>query len=149
MTVKIAAYWDVWFQHRENEYDICWRFMVKHFGVNEIIMLPNMNATEKIVLDYTEVPLVEMNNIHEVLAVNPDLTPIMVDERGTTSLQEFQHPENVLYIFGRTGYNPMDQFSPWTGQSVVIPSIPQYMGDALLHPNQAAAIILYDRMNKL
>lgn len=149
MAVKVVGYWDAWFQSRENEYDVCWRFMLKHFGVDQIIMLPRLGIRENLPLDYTDTDMIEMNTIHEALAANPELTPIMVDERATTPIQEFQHPENVLYIFGRTGKNPMDEFTPWTGQSVVIPGVPQYMGDPLLHPHQACSIILYDRMNKL
>jgi hypothetical protein len=145
--VKIAGYWDVWFQHRESEYDISWRFMIKHFGVNEIILMPNYNCTNKIPLGISEVSLIEMNNITDVLTQNPNLTPIIVDERGNTPLKNFIHPENALYIFGRTGYNPSDELD-WKGQSVFIESIETELGNALLHPNQACSIILYDRMQK-
>lgn len=145
--VKVAGYWDIWYQHKESEYDISWRFMVKHFGIDEIILMPNNNTINKIPLGLSEIPLVEMNSISEVLAQNPNLTPIIVDERGNTPLKDFVHPENVLYIFGRTGYNPMDELN-WQGQSVFVESVETELGNALLHPNQACSIILYDRMRK-
>lgn len=146
--VKVVGYWDIWYKHKESEYDISWRYMLKHFGVDEVILIPNLNIVEKIPIDYTEVPLIEMNNISEVLSANPTLTPILIDERGTTSLRNFTHPENVMYIFGRTGHNPFDELN-WKGTSVHIESVEKHLGDALLHPNQACSIVLYDRKNKL
>lgn len=149
MTVKIAGYWDIWFEKKANEYNVCWKFMLKHFGVDEAIMLPTLNVASRLPLDYTDTTLIEMDSIEEVISDNSDLTPIIVDERGSTALKDFAHPENVLYIFGRTGNNPLDTLQPWSGQSVYIESIDQYLGDALLHPHQACSIMLYDRMTKL
>lgn len=144
---KIAGYWDVWFQHKESEYDISWRFMLKHFGADQAILIPNLGSVEKIPLDSTQVQLIEMNSIEEVLSCNKDLTPIMIDERGQTTLRDFQHPEDALYIFGRTGFNPVDSLN-WEGQSVAIEGVEQFKSEALLHPNQACAIVLYDRLRK-
>lgn len=149
MTVKIAGYWDSWFSHRESEYDISWRFMLKHFGVDEAILIPNCDARHKIPLDNTDTPMREMNNINEVLASTSELTPVFIDERGTTPLHEFTHPQNALYIFGRTGFAPLDGLSEWSGHTVVIESIPKLTNTAgWLHPNQACAIVLYDRLRK-
>ena len=145
--IKVVGYWDIWFQRKENEYDISWRFMLKHFGVDEAILIPNYNTVSKIPIDYSEVPLIEMNGISEVLSQNQNFTPIIIDERGTTSLRDFVHPENVLYIFGRTGHNPLDELN-WSGQSVFIESVEAHKGSAFLHPNQACSIVLYDRMMK-
>jgi hypothetical protein len=145
--IKIVGYWDIWYQHKESEYDISWRFMLKHFGVDEVILIPNYNTTSKISWDSSEVPLVELDSVTEALQLNPNLTPIMVDERGTTSLKSFIHPENVMYIFGRTGFNPMDELQ-WSDESIFIESTPSQLGNALLHPNQACSIVLYDRLTK-
>jgi len=145
--VKVAGYWDVWYQHKENEYDTSWRFMLKHFNVDEIILMPNLNSAELIPLDYSDTSLIEMDNITQVLEANPDLIPIMIDERGNTPLKDFVHPENVLYIFGRTGFNPMDELN-WQGQSVFVESVQSELGNAWLHPNQACSIVLYDRLMK-
>lgn len=145
--VKVLGYWDVWFQHRESEYDISWRFMLKHFGVEEIILIPNTNTVLKLPLDFTDSHLSERDNIEEVLKDNPHLTPILVDEGGDVSLKNFKHPENVLYIFGRTGFSPKSTL-PGNLQSVYIEGVDSHIGDALLHPNQACSIMLYDRMVK-
>ena len=147
--ITIVGYWDKWFQHKENEYEVCWRFMLRHFGVDKIIMIPKLDARSKLPLDYTDAELVEMNSIEEVLQEHSDLVPVIVDERGTTSLREFIHPENAMYIFGSTGVNPLDILQPWSGQLVNIEGNSQYVNDALLHPHQACSIILYDRIMKL
>lgn len=149
MTVKVAGYWDLWFSHRESEFDISWRFMLKHFAVDEVILMPDLGTCEKISLDDSEVALVEMADVHELLAANSHLTPVLVDERGTTHLHDFQHPTDALYIFGRTGGNPWDQLPDWTGATVLVESAPEQMNtSAWLHPNQACSIVLYDRLAK-
>lgn len=121
--------------------------MLKHFGIDQAVLIPNLNMVEKLPIDYTEVPFVEANNISEVLENNPELVPIMIDERGSTPLRDFVHPENVLYIFGRTGFNPYDSLK-WEGESVFIESVKEHLGVGWLHPNQACSIVLYDRMTK-
>jgi len=146
--IKVAGYWDIWFSHKENEYDICWRFMLKHFGVDQAIMLPQLNVSSRIQLDHTEVELIEMDSIEDVINLNINLVPIMIDERGATSLKTFEHPDNALYIFGRTGENAMDKFDVWNGHSVYIDSVESCNGMPLLHPHQACSIVLYDRMTK-
>lgn len=147
--IKVAGYWDKWFHHKENEYEVCWRFMLRHFGVDQISMIPNIGAREKLPLDYTDTELIEMDSIYDVLNANTNLVPVILDERGTTPLREFKHPENVLYIFGSTGRNPLDELQSWNGWSVNIEGNSQYVKDALLHPHQACSILLYDRMVKL
>lgn len=149
MAIKVAGYWDKWFERKTNEYNVCWKFMLRHFGVDQIFMIPNVNARERLALDYTDTEMIEMDTIQDVLTANPDMVPIIVDERGTTALRDFTHPENALYIFGSTGKNPLDALQPWNGISVNIEGNSEYVKDALLHPHQACSIILYDRMNKL
>lgn len=146
--VKIAGYWDLWFSHRENEYDVSWRFMLKHFGVEQAILIPNVGARVKIPLDYTEVPLLEMDSIQDVLEANPEYVPIFVDECGRAGLKEFSHPEKCLYIFGRTGFSPLGTCGIHQPQSIFIEGVPKHAGVGLLHPNQACSIVLYDRLAK-
>jgi len=146
--VKVAGYWDIWYQSKENEYDISWRFMLRHFKIDEMYLMPHYNISNNmpLQLDHTEVKLTELDNIEDVIKLNGDLTPVMIDERGRTPLQEFIHPDNVLYIFGRTGFSPWTE--NWVGESVFVESHASQLGNALLHPNQACSIVLYDRMVK-
>ena len=85
----------------------------------------------------------EVQDIMETIALNPDLVPVLVDECSPNNLQTFEHPQNAIYIFGRTG---MSFFGGWKGESVSIE--PPGELTAYLQPDQAAAILLYDRMVK-
>ena len=85
----------------------------------------------------------ELENLMEAVSLNPELTPILVDECSVNTLQTFEHPKDALYLFGRTGHSI---FGGWKGESVRIEN-PSTMS-AYLQPDQAAAIILYDRMVK-
>jgi hypothetical protein len=81
-----------------------------------------------------------------VLSEYSELTPIIIDERGTTTLRDFQHPKDALYIFGRTRFNPLDSLPNWSGPTVRIEGVDE--SSAWLHPNQACSIVLYDRLVK-
>ena len=72
------------------------------------------------------------------------MSRIFVDISGDIELQDFVHPENALYVFGKGGTNPI----VYKEEEDVVLSVrtPAEMGH--LFPHQVASIILYDRMNK-
>jgi hypothetical protein len=146
--IVIAGCWDLW-GNPEQEHLVHWRFMTKHFGVNALFMTPVTEGVNTDVLDYTETPFFELPTHKDVIEANPELTPVIIDENGTTLLKDFVHPENALYLFGRTGYSAKDVLSDQI-VSVRIPSWSKNKADSLglLHPHQAASIVLYDRMTK-
>ena len=149
--IKIAGYWDVW-ENAIREHEVHWRFMLKHFGVDTMYMTP-ITGIDKFItgLDNTEVKLLEIETIQEAINTNPSLTPVLVDENGTTTVDDFIHPTNVLYIFGRVGISLIDIFGDQY-QSIRVPS---WASDpntslSLLHPHQAASIVLYNhRINQI
>jgi|SRR3989344_6016701 len=149
--VKVAGCWDTW-EATEQEYLIHWRFMTKHFGVDTLYMTPVTGLADKLKnsLDYTESKFVELPSLEDVIKANPKLTPVIVDENGATELSEFKHPDNALYLFGRVSYSPLESLK---GEklSVRIPSWSKHSNASLglLHPHQAASIVLYDKMTKL
>jgi hypothetical protein len=145
--VKVAAMWDVWLPIKAQQYDVHWRFMLKHFGVDQMAMTPWTGVVEQLPLDHTDTELVEMRNLDEIISCNPDLVPVVVDENGRTPLDAFKHPANALYIFGRTGRSAMEELH-WEGDSVRIEGVSAAKGVGLLHPNQACALVLYDRLVK-
>lgn len=144
--VKVAGLWDVWLQHKAQEYDALWRFMLKHFGVDQAIMVPWTGTVEQLPLDHTDVELVELRDLDEVIQKNPQLVPVVVDEFGKQPLDAFEHPKDVLYIFGRTGRSALEELH-WEGKSVFIEGADP-AGSSLLHPHQACALVLYDRLVK-
>jgi tRNA(Leu) C34 or U34 (ribose-2'-O)-methylase TrmL len=146
--IVIAGKWDLW-ENPQQEYLTHWRFMTKHFGVDALYMTPITKSIDTNVLDSTETTFFELPTYEDVIKANPGLTPVIIDENGKTSLKDFSHPEDALYLFGRTGYSAKDVLSDQI-ISVSIPSWSKNKTDSLglLHPHQAASIILYDRMNK-
>lgn len=149
--VKVAGMWDIW-EEAEHEYLVHWKFMVKHFGVDTFYMTPATGTADKIrsSLDYTDSRFSELTTLKDVIKANPKLTPVIVDENGAVPLAEFKHPKNALYLFGRVGHSPLEMLKEHK-ISVRIPSWSTHKESAslgLLHPHQAASIVLYDRMTK-
>jgi hypothetical protein len=145
--VKVAAMWDIWLPIKAQQYDVHWRFMLKHFGVEEIILCPWSGTAEQMSLDHTDTELEETRDLDEAIQRNPTLTPVVIDECGKTPLDAFVHPPNALYIFGRTGRSALEELH-WEGESVFIEGAHPAERVGLLHPNQACALVLYDRLVK-
>lgn len=71
-------------------------------------------------------------------------THIYVDENADTELTDFSHPENAVYIFGRTSYDVIVHKKE-DDLGVKIPTVTNNGG---FWAHQAAAIMLYDRFLK-
>jgi hypothetical protein len=133
-TVKIAGCWDEkMLPSPAVEYKSRWKFLVLGFKLDGIYMAPVTGNTS----------VIEVEDVMEAVAANPNLVPVLVDECSPNRLQAFDHPQDVLYIFGRTGQS---FFGGWEGESVSIE--PPNELTSYLQPDQAAAIVLYDRMVK-
>jgi hypothetical protein len=143
--VKIAGCWEEYFLPSPSvEYNSRWKFLVRGFGLDGIYMSPVTGFTEghRTSTDRRD-HVIELEDIMEAIAANPDLVPVLVDECSSTKLQSFKHPKDAIYLFGRTGKS---FFSGWEGLSVSIEHPAELA--AYLQPDQAASIVLYDRMVK-
>lgn len=115
------------------EYKSRWKFLVMGFELDGIYMAPVTG----------EKRVIEVDDVMDAVTANPELIPVLVDECSPNRLHTFEHPQDALYIFGRTG---MSFFGGWEGESVSIE--PPGELTSYLQPDQAAAIVLYDRMRK-
>ncbi len=115
------------------EYKSRWKFLVTGFGLDGIYMAP-VTGNENVI---------EVEDIMDAVTANPDLVPVLVDECSPNRLQSFEHPLDAIYLFGRTGQSI---FGGWDGESVSIE--PPGELTSYLQPDQAAAVVLYDRMVK-
>lgn len=79
----------------------------------------------------------------EKMQFDDDDIVVIVDELGIEEIDDFEHPENCTYVFGRTHMNSLIE-TPHDF-SVRI----DYEGTNCLFGSQAAAIILKDRKDKL
>lgn len=116
-----------------------WEFLCREFGVDGLYMYPITG-----ILANSKLNLVEVNNFPEVLADTKNLTRVWVDEKGEINLRDFEHPENSLYIFGKSGTSFLNEKKS-TDSSIFIPT-PN--NSALLFATEACAIVLYDRFLK-
>lgn len=126
------------------EYNSRWKFLVRGFELDAIYISPVTGFVEghRTSADRRD-HVIEVDDIMEAVEENPELVPVLVDECSPNLLQTFEHPSDVIYLFGRTG---LSFFGGWTGVSVGIE--PPGALSSYLQPDQAAAIVLYDRMVK-
>lgn len=135
--VKVVGHWELGWNTPIKEIDL-WEMVVRDFAADEHIMLPISGIHHRSVT--------EKKNLETVIKENPDLTVVFCDEAGETNLKDFVHPENVLYVFGKTNYSPFLGMKRPQDLSLKVETNRPTGG--LLWGHQAAAIILYDRFMK-
>lgn len=139
MTVKIAGFWERGWDTPWQEFN-WWIHPIKEFGVTEFSMSPVTGIEKSTVSEYSDLATV-------IDAADADSRVcVYLDEAATTELADFVHPENALYIVGRTGYSPyVTNFREGTDQAVKIPTVNNNGG---FWGHQAVTMILYDRFLK-
>jgi hypothetical protein len=132
--VEIAGLWELGWSAPLTE-SVQWEMVLREFGVERLNMTPVSGIDERWVHEYP--------TLDELLADRSHLVPVFVDEGGAVELKDFDHPPNVLYVFGKVTFSP---FSAIAGEhtSIRIDSVKPGM----LLPHQAAALVLYDRFSK-
>lgn len=125
--VKVAGVWERGWITPIKEYDL-WAFPLEEFQVDEFIMTP-VSGIARDVKEYI--------SLEKAIVSNKKLTPVYVTEKGEFELEDFEHPLDALYIFGKVGFDPSGP-----GNSVRI-STPNGTGG--IWPHQAACIVLRHR----
>jgi len=134
--IKVAGLWELGWNTPIKEIDL-WEMVLREFRVDEFYMAPITGIRSKVVR--------EKESITRILEENKDVTKVFVDERATTYLPEFEHPKNVLYIFGKTNFSPILSYKKPEDLAICV-STPANQG--LMWPHQICAVVLYDRMRK-
>lgn len=132
--IKVAGVWEFGWNTPLQEFDL-WAFPLRDYNVDEFIMSPVTGIQRKVT---------EFVTFEDVISANPGLTPVFVEEEGAGYLDDFEHPADALYLFGRAGY------SPWKarGKKGLSVKIETASGKGLLWPHQCATTVLRDRMLK-
>jgi len=145
--VKVLGCWDVWHPPAE-EYGVHWRFVLAHFGVDEFHMVPVTGLGEQLQRDrhdgHREIN--EHASLTAALMRLAPCVPVIVDENGREPLRTYRHPEHAAYLFGKTGRSLLETLR-WSGESVYVEAADRQR-HGLLHPHQAAAVVLHDRQVK-
>ena len=131
--VVVASIWESGWNTPIKEFDL-WYYPLQDFGVDEFAMTPisGIRLNNKVQ---------EFNNVEEILQ-HYNLPVVLCSEYGETSLENFEHPKDALYLFNRT-----------SGGSII--NNPEHsirietkLNKGMLWGHQAASIILYDRFLK-
>jgi len=132
--VKVAGLWELGWSAPLTEHD-WWDMVMRDFEVDQHYMSPisGIDRSDR---------LTEVARIDDALEANPDLTKVFVDERSDVELQDFEHPENALYVFGKVSYSG---FLVHKRERDLAVRINTNANLGLLWPHQAAALVLYDR----
>lgn len=136
VSVEVAGIWEVGWNVPLSE-SVLWEMVLMEFGVERLNMTPISGITTK----GNKPWISEYRSLDEVIADKTHLTPVFLNENAETTLQEFEHPEDVLYCFGRTSQTPV---APDHAVSVRIDNVKP----GCLWAHQACAVVLYDRSQK-
>lgn len=134
--VRVAATWELGWNTPIKEVDL-WEYVLREFSVEPFYVYPVSGIEHHYVR--------ERRSIEDILSECQDATVVHVDERGETTLPEFEHPADALYVFGKVSLSVMTAHSRPGDLSVRIPTVCNL---STLWPHQAAGIVLYDRMAK-
>lgn len=134
--VKVAGVWEQGWNTPFLEHDL-WEYPLREFAVDGWYMSPVSGIAKSSALT-------EVADLKEVIDANSTLTVVWVDEKGDTPLQKFKHPQNALYIMGRTSQSVLGMRRDGD-LSVRIETITNSGG---LWAHQAITMVLYDRLKK-
>jgi tRNA(Leu) C34 or U34 (ribose-2'-O)-methylase TrmL len=139
--VKVASYWELGWYAPITEVSLL-EFALKEFRVDSLHMVPFTG------LSHSNNYLNEYKSFEELIEANSDSTLVFVDEGADEVLSNFEHPDNVLYVFGRTGFSPLEVYRNHGGTRQLSVSIETPQSTGLLWSHQAASVLLYDRALK-
>jgi hypothetical protein len=135
--IKVAGYWEFGWLTPITEISM-WIYMLKDFGVDEFYISPISGIKSN--------KVIEKPSLKEVLNVNKNLSRVYLSEKGDIPLRLFTHPEDALYITGKTsGIEPYINYGSEKDFYVKIETFNNIGG---LWGHQATSIALYDRLIK-
>jgi hypothetical protein len=131
--VVVASIWESGWNTPIKEFDL-WYYPLKDFGVDELAMTPvsGIRVNNKVK---------EFHSVEEIIQ-HYGLPTIICTEKGETTLEDFEHPKEALYLFNRTSGGNLPVKEDYSVR------IETKLNKGLLWGHQAASIILYDRLKK-
>ena len=136
MTVNIVGHWESGWRAPLEEYHD-WIHPLREFNVDTFYMSPITGIARS--------KVIERRNIEEIFDEMPNLTRVYVDESATVELPDFEHPEDAVYILGKTGYSP---YATHKRPGDLAVKIPTNINRGGFWGHQASLLILYDRYLK-
>ena len=128
--VRVVGLWEFgWFAPITEQY--LWEFPLREFGVSEWIMIP-------------ESGIPKVHEVSDVADALDDRPAVFLDEKGDVLLDDFEHPDDVIYVLGKSGRSVLSEMRP----DDVSVRVPTPTGQGRLWAHQALAIALHDREAK-
>lgn len=140
--IAVAGHWELEWNTPIKEAEL-WNLMLRDFSVNDWRMFPVTGIRQN---EWREVLLREYPDLPTLLQDAQDYTHVYLEPNGGVELEEFEHPENAMYIFGSARFRPSSGNIRPQDKSVYIKTI---QDKGLLWPTQVLPVVLYDRLKKM
>jgi hypothetical protein len=142
MGVKVAGLWEMNWNTPLCESHL-WTFPLREFDIMDWAMYPITGITHN--ESRSKMNLTEYDSILTMVnEFSEDYVRVFVDEKGETTLDEFEHPENAVYFFGNAGRSPME--SKREGDLSV--RLQTVANNGVMWPHQILVAVMYDRQTK-
>jgi hypothetical protein len=145
--IRIAGHWEIGWNTPIKEAEL-WNFPLRDFGIKIWYMWPVTGIRHG---ESQWVKLREKHSFEEILAENQDVPHVYMEPNNPcfkdkgSDLRDFQHPEDVLYVFGSNHFNPTVGHLREEDKMITLPTI---RNNGVLWPHQVLVALLYDRMAK-
>ena len=149
MMIKVAGRWELEWNTPIKEADL-WNLLLRDFDVKDWFMWPISGIRNSEI----QVNLQERETFEDILADKgvkglkrvyfEPYNVVQQPERGI-DLREFEHPKDVLYIFGSAHYNPVQGHK--TDDDIIV-QMPTVHNTGVPWPHHVLAVCLYDRLVK-
>ena len=147
--IKIAGHWELDWNLTPEIESWMWIFPMRDFDIKDLYMWPIEDVKSK----ERQVKLHQRNTITDILEENKHLTKVFVEPQNPgnpkafhngISLEDFEHPKDVLYMFGSFQFSST-RYKTNNDLSVDVPTI---HNKGVLYPHQCLVTVLYDRLIK-
>jgi hypothetical protein len=147
--IRVAGHWELSWNTPIKEAEL-WNLPLRTFMIEDWYMWPVSGIQHN---EWQKVNLHELPTFEDVLAANQDLVHVYVEPFNKANpqyvpedLREFEHPKDVLYIFGSAHFNPVARnLRREQDKMVMVPSI---RNQGVFWPHQCLVTVLYDRLAK-
>ena len=142
MGVKVAGIWEMNWNIPLSE-SFLWTFPLREFDIMDWAMCPITGITHN--ESSTKMSLTEYETVAEMVEeFSGDYVRVFVDEKGETTLDKFEHPENAIYFFGCAGRAPTEH----KREGDLSVRLQTTANNGVMWPHQILVAVLYDRQTK-
>jgi hypothetical protein len=132
--IEIAGIWEIGRNVPLMEADL-WKCAMRSYGLKRLNMTPITGIHAPWIFEFA--------SVDEMIDAYPNHDPVFVDETAGTELEDFSHPTNALYVFGRSSYSPFTNMAKeHLSFRIECPEL------GMLWPHQCLPMILRDRGKK-